>query len=478
MIETRGKNQQMKPEADLLNGDDAEIDSEYLPAGTALLNGQYVIESYLSSGGFGITYLARDSLDRPVVIKECYPEALCSRKNKTVRARSTGHANEFQSLVGMFMREARNIAKLQHPNIVGVHQIFEDNHTAYMALDLIKGQDLLQILEDNPEDLTPRKIQSLMAELLDAIAAVHDQDMLHRDISPDNILLDPWGKPILIDFGAAREHASKKSRAISAFLVVKDGYSPQEFYISGGQQGPSSDLYSLAATFFHVITGDAPPNSQTRIAAIAGNRPDPYDPLAGRIQGYDAGFLEAIDLAMQVFPTDRMQSAQEWLDMISGARPVSVQAPSPAARQDMQKIISELVSANSLSIEEENRSEPQSATPAPEPAPAIEEPVWEYLSVDEEDELEYDDDATEHAQTGFDERLVAIAPPPPPPDPRIARKRRRKLALLVLGAALAFNVYESPDENLVTMAVPELQSMIESSKDLKPRISNFFTAYL
>ena len=97
--------------------------NESLAPGTELLGGQYTIERYLSSGGFGITYLARDSLDRPVVIKECYPEALCSRTNKSVRARSTAHVGEFQSLVSMFVREARSIAKLKHPNIVGVYQV-------------------------------------------------------------------------------------------------------------------------------------------------------------------------------------------------------------------------------------------------------------------------------------------------------------------------------------------------------------------
>ena len=455
-----------------------DFESEYLPAGTSLLNGQYVIESYLSSGGFGITYLARDSLDRPVVIKECYPEALCSRKNKTVRARSMGHANEFQSLVGMFIREARNIAKLQHPNIVGVHQIFEDNETAYMALDLIKGQDLLRLLEESPEELTAEKIQSLMNDLLDAIAAVHDQDMLHRDISPDNILLDPWGKPILIDFGAARDQASKKSRAVSAFLVVKDGYSPQEVYISGGQQGPSSDLYSLAATFCHVITGDAPPNSQTRIAAIAGNRPDPYEPLAGRVEGYKPGFLEAIDMAMNVFPQDRMASAQDWLAMISGAQAAGPIAPAPY--ENMQQIISELVSETTKSLEEETRLTPDTEEAADEPKLQSDEPVWEYLSVDEDpiDDEDHDLGTLDQAQVPFEARLEAITADPDPVDPRIGRARRRKVALLVLIAAVAFNFYEDPNDNLVTSAAPELQNMFEQGKALTPRIKQFFTAYL
>ena len=292
---------------------DHQYASEVLPDGTALLNGQYTIERYLSSGGFGITYYARDSLDRRVVIKECFPEAYCARKNRTVLARSQSHQGEFRSIVDMFVREAHSIAKLSHPNIVGVHQVFQDNETAYMALDLIDGKDLLDIIEATEERPSYDEVSAILLKLLDAIVTVHDQDMLHRDISPDNILIDAWDNPILIDFGAAREEASKKSRALSAVLVVKDGYSPQEFYIAGSHQTPCSDLYALGATFFHLISGDAPPNSQSRLAAIASSKDDPCVPLAGRIAGYPREFLEAIDTAMNVFPPDRIQTAQEWI---------------------------------------------------------------------------------------------------------------------------------------------------------------------
>ncbi|MEM7469956.1 MAG: serine/threonine-protein kinase [Pseudomonadota bacterium] len=318
--------------------------NDALPAGTELLGGQYVIERYLSSGGFGITYRARDSLDRIVVIKECYPEALCTRSNKTVRARSRGHANEFQSLVDMFMREARSIAKLKHPNIVGVHQIFEDNDTAYMALDHIDGRDLLDTIENEAQGLSPERVKPLLLKVLDAIETVHGHDMLHRDISPDNILIDKWGDPILIDFGAAREEASKKSRALSALLVVKDGYSPQEFYIAGSQQTECSDLYALAATFYHLIVGAPPPNSQSRLSAIASHSDDPYKPLVDRIPGYETEFLEAVDTCMNVFPADRLQSAAEWRAMVDADR--RREAALVAAQSDwhIEKTINELIS--------------------------------------------------------------------------------------------------------------------------------------
>ena len=318
--------------------------NDALPPGTELLGGQYVIERYLSSGGFGITYRARDSLDRLVVIKECYPEALCTRSNKTVRARSQGHVNEFQSLVDMFMREARSIAKLKHPNIVGVHQIFEDNDTAYMALDHIDGRDLLDTIEGEAQNMSPERVKTLLLKVLDAIETVHEHDMLHRDISPDNILIDKWGDPILIDFGAAREEASKKSRALSALLVVKDGYSPQEFYIAGSKQTECSDLYALAATFYHLIVGAPPPNSQSRLSAIASHTDDPYKTLVDRIPGYEKDFLQAIDLCMSVFPADRLQSAGDWIEMIDAER--RREAALNAAKSDhyIEKTINELIS--------------------------------------------------------------------------------------------------------------------------------------
>ncbi|AXX99482.1 serine/threonine protein kinase [Profundibacter amoris] len=298
-------------------GEDDFVDE--LKPGTELLHGQYVIEEFLNSGGFGITYLAKDSLDRRVVIKECFPNTLCRRSYARVGARSRAHQAEFKSVIDLFVQEAKSLAKLDHPNIVGVHQVFEDNDTAYMALDYIEGFDLLETLEDGGERLPPAEINKILRKILGAVDYLHGQNILHRDISPDNILIDKkTSEPLLIDFGAAREEVSKASRVLSALRVVKDGYSPQEFYVNGSKQGPSSDLYALAASFYHLITGDMPTDSQTRLAALASDEDDPYVPLTGRIEGYDEAFLAAIDKALKVLPKDRIQTAKEWMEMISG----------------------------------------------------------------------------------------------------------------------------------------------------------------
>lgn len=284
-----------------------------LPVGTRLLQDQFTITSFLNAGGFGITYIARDSLDREIVIKECFPALICRRSGRQVSAMSQNRQEEFRSVIALFRQEAINLAHLNHPNIVRVHQVFEDNETAYMAMDYIRGPDLLETVEGKMPRLAPDQIIHILRRLLDALGHVHDHGFLHRDIAPDNILLDrTTGEPVLIDFGAARKDETRKSRALSGLRIVKDGYSPQEFYISGSLQSPCSDLYALAATFSHLITGEAPKTSRERLSAIASRQGDPQLPLLGRTNGYPASFLAALDRAMSIFPRDRLQSAAEW----------------------------------------------------------------------------------------------------------------------------------------------------------------------
>ena len=339
-----------------------------LQPGAKLLKGQYTITRYINSGGFGITYLAKDSLDRDVVIKECFPSSVCRRSKVVVAARSRAHTAELRSIVQLFVREARNLAKIVHPNIVAVHQVFEDNGTAYMAIDFIDGLDLQQIIDGEGEMLQPDHIVRITDKLLAAVGFIHDNDMLHRDISPDNVLINKAGEPILIDFGAAREHASKTTRAMSALRVVKDGYSPQEFYIAGSEQGPWSDLYALGATLYHLISGEAPVNGQARLAALAEERPDPYLPLTGRFAGYPAGYLEAIDCAMSALPKQRVQTAAAWLAMYHPA------AGAPGAAGSVDDVVHRLM--------RDTKSQPgEAAAPAakavsrrPDPEPATAQP--------------------------------------------------------------------------------------------------------
>ncbi len=334
--------------------DEEEFVDELKP-GTKLMLGQYTIEGFLAAGGFGITYLAKDSLDRRVVIKECFPGSFCRRQNTSVTPRSRAHQNELKSIVRMFSQEAMSLAKANHPNIVGVHQVFEENNTAYMALDYVHGRDLLEILEEDPDSLKPELVEGYLKKVLGAIGHIHELGMLHRDISPDNIIIDENGEPKLIDFGAARESRNEKvTRMLSALRVVKDGYSPQEFYIAGSDQGPSCDLYSLAASFYHLITKELPPDSQWRLSACAAGDDDPYVPLGDKTDAYSKRFTTALDKAMAILPRDRMENAEEWLQhMEDGAsavasKPAPMAAPAAAANTDKKPGMAMLLGGTAL----------------------------------------------------------------------------------------------------------------------------------
>jgi len=366
-----------------------------LEPGAKLLRGQYEILRFLSNGGFGITYLARDSLERDVVIKECFPGALCQRNGDSVEAIDPDHKDDLRAIIDLFIQEARNHARLVHPNIVDVHQVFEDNDTAYIAMDFIQGCDLLDYVE-NPENKTgPDFIVQVTEKMLSAVSFIHQSGMLHRDISPDNILIDENGDPVLIDFGAAREQAANQSAALLTLRVIKDGYSPHEFYVRGADQGPSSDLYVLAATLYHAISGERPIDGQTRLNAFNNGQDDPYTPLAGRYKGYPEGFLEAIDKAMEVHATDRLQSALDWLRMFRGPgvmfdtfdyRPVSVivamdrkdeeaeKARIKAESENAEAVVTALLAGNAdltLGNEDKNEDELATFTPKEEPAVAV-----------------------------------------------------------------------------------------------------------
>lgn len=384
----------MTYQSDIQPTDASHHFGDALPPGTELCNGQYLIDKYLNSGGFGITYLAQDSLGRKVVIKECFPNAICCRSGEAVRLRSRSFHVDFNQAVKLFQKEARALAQLQHPNIVGVHQIFEANGTAYMALDFVEGRDLFDLFDQNPAAFTPAAIQELAFVLLDALCYVHENGILHRDISPDNILLDTSGTPVLIDFGAARQSATQASRILSRVHTVKDGYSPQEFYIAGSEQSASSDLYALAATFVHLITGSPPPNSSLRLAAVAEQKPDPYQPLAGRFSGYDLRFLTAIDRCLCLFAKDRLPSAESWLAALtSEALPQGAPAPDIANEADDPEIelkIAELVQHNHRAIAEDAETEPVAPPPTPQEdreaaKRAAEREYWAILNEDPAD---------------------------------------------------------------------------------------------
>ncbi|MEX3015934.1 protein kinase domain-containing protein [Gymnodinialimonas hymeniacidonis] len=313
-----------------------------LPPGWKLLGGQYEIKRLIASGGFGITYLAQDTLERDVAVKECFPLGLAQRQAAThaVSATSAGTSEHFETARAQFLREARMLARLRHPNVVHVQTLFEENGTAYMAIDFIHGRDLQEEIVGADGAFSPHRVLELARDLLGALKYIHDQSVLHRDIKPQNIRIDRFGMPMLIDFGAARAETQARSRMAGTFRVVTDGYSPHEFYVSGAQQGPYSDLYALAATLHHVITGAAPIAADERASAIATGQPDPYQPIADAHPDHDGRLLHLIDRALRMTPGDRPKDAGAWLAALADAPTTMVtpmaapvaEAPAPAPR--------------------------------------------------------------------------------------------------------------------------------------------------
>ena len=319
-------------------------DSAELPPGTRLLNGQYHIVEPLQKGGFALTYVARDSLERHVVIKECFPSGICERSNGAVRPISRDVETQFTALKQKFVREARAMALLKHPYVVAVHQVFEENNTAYMALDYVAGMDLISVLEDEPERLTPAFFEVTLRETLKAVRHIHSNGILHRDIAPDNIRVDAADRITLIDFGAAGARTTGPAMAEPLLPAVKDGYSPPEFYDSAQTHDFSSDLYSIGATFYHLITGDLPPDGQSRRLAISSGAKDPYIPLAAG--DWECGYhlLLTIDLALEVVRLRRPQCADQWLkslDHLPKVRPAHTS--SPIADPDLDEAVFRLV---------------------------------------------------------------------------------------------------------------------------------------
>ncbi|MEJ6391856.1 protein kinase [Gymnodinialimonas sp. 2305UL16-5] len=310
-----------------------------LPPGWTLLGGQYEIVRLIASGGFGITYLARDTLERDVAVKECFPLGLAQRQAAThvVSATSAGTSEHFDTARAQFLREARMLARLDHPNVVRVQTLFEENGTAYMAMDFIHGRDLQEEIVAQGAPMAPARVLELARDLLGALDYVHNQSVLHRDIKPQNIRIDRFGAPMLIDFGAARAETQARSRMAGTFRVVTDGYSPHEFYVSGAKQGPHSDLYALAATLHHCITGAAPIAADERASALATGQADPYQPIASAYHEQDARLLHLIDRALRMSPGDRPETATAWLEQLADAPTTILATPSAVTETPPQK---------------------------------------------------------------------------------------------------------------------------------------------
>lgn len=287
------------------------------------LNG-FRIERELGHGGFGITYLAEDiQLKRWVAIKEYLPREFAKRDDAShaVHPLNETYADDFDWGLDRFRLEAETLVSFRHPNIVAVYQYFLAHGTAYLVMEYQDGKTLAELLAGGAT-LEEDEILEFVYPLLAGLEEVHRAGFMHRDIKPENIFIRKDGKPVLIDFGAARQETSRHSKALTS--IVSAGYAPYEQYgnedsPSAAAQGPWTDIYALGATLYRCVTGNRPEIATGRLGAIAQGKPDPNRPAVDAAKGkYSNTLLVAIDTALQVLEGNRPQSVQEFRAMLKG----------------------------------------------------------------------------------------------------------------------------------------------------------------
>jgi hypothetical protein len=232
-----------------------------------ILAGRYLVGRPLGQGGFGITYLALDlTLQIKVAVKEYLPAGLVSRdtaRGSSLVLLSSRQEGDFETNKQKFLDEARILAQLADtPNIVKVQNFFLENNTAYFTMEYVDGMSLKDVVASAGGRLPFDRAAALLAPVAGALERVHARGLLHRDISPDNVCVTAAGEPKLLDFGAAR-FALGEEQSLS--VILKHGFAPEEQYRTHGRQGPWTDLYALAATFYWCLTGERPPDAIDRL---------------------------------------------------------------------------------------------------------------------------------------------------------------------------------------------------------------------
>jgi serine/threonine protein kinase len=267
------------------------------------LNNKYRIKKVLGQGGFGITYLAEDSLlDIEVCVKELFISGSSTRgTNMTVMTQNLKEFS-FADFKDRFLQEAKQLARFGHPNIVRVMEFFEANNTAYVVMEYIAGKNLKDYIAENGI-MTEQQALPIIHQLFDAVEEVHNAGMLHRDLKPDNILLTAKNRVVLIDFGSAREFTEGKTITQTAMLTP--GFAPIEQYSNRAKRGTFTDIYALGATMYFMLTGHKP------IAATDRYREQLAAPHQRNPQ-ISTQLSSAVMMAMEMKEEDRFQSVVDF----------------------------------------------------------------------------------------------------------------------------------------------------------------------
>lgn len=290
-----------------------------LQSKTTLQEGKYRIETVLGQGGFGITYLATQKIvvkgaigeletEIKVAIKEFFMKDVCNRDSHTsyITIPSVGSKEMVERFRQKFIKEAQNISRLKHPNIVKVLDVFEENGTAYYVMEYIPGGSLQQYLSENAP-LQETEVLYYIRKIAGALDYIHEQHMIHLDIKPGNILRRDNEEPVIIDFGLSKQYDEWGYQTSTTPVGISAGYAPIEQYKKGGNQtfSPSNDIYSLGATLYKMITGNTPPDAS-----------DIIDNGLSLPENISPGIREVIRKAMETKRSDRPQTISEFLAIL------------------------------------------------------------------------------------------------------------------------------------------------------------------
>ena len=295
----------------------------------SILAGKYLLGMAIGEGGFGITYIGMDlNLEMRVAIKEYYPNGCavrnCSESN-TVLSYSNSTQEVFEKGREKFINEARLLAKCSNlSEIVSVKDFFRENHTAYIVMEYIEGITLKAYLKQNGDHIPAQKTLQMMKPVICSLSKVHDMNLIHRDISPDNIMICNNGSVKILDFGGARDYIFSNEKSLS--IMLKPGYAPEEQYRTHGNQGPWTDVYALCATMYRCITGSVPPESLERAYQ------ESLPPIRSISPDCPPAAASAIEKGMSIYPEDRFQSMQELYSALYESSQSFSDAPEPQKR--------------------------------------------------------------------------------------------------------------------------------------------------
>lgn len=295
----------------------------------SILAGKYLLGMAIGEGGFGITYIGMDlNLEMRVAIKEYYPNGCavrnCSESN-TVLSYSNSAQEVFEKGREKFINEARLLAKCSNlSEIVSVKDFFRENHTAYIVMEYIEGITLKAYLKQNGDHIPAQKTLQMMKPVICSLSKVHDMNLIHRDISPDNIMICNNGSVKILDFGGARDYIFSNEKSLS--IMLKPGYAPEEQYRTHGNQWPWTDVYALCATMYRCITGSVPPESLERAYQ------ESLPPIRSISPDCPPAAASAIEKGMSIYPENRFQSMQELYSALYESSQSFSDTPEPQKR--------------------------------------------------------------------------------------------------------------------------------------------------